>query len=97
MASAVVSGRVDETIRQRADVVLRKAGLKPTDVIQAVWAAMAKTGEVPEFMRMSATTLAKQDAMDALNSFLGSLPPVNRELAGMSDDDILAMKVLDNE
>ena len=36
MATSVVSGRVDETIRQRADVVMRRAGLKPTDVIQGV-------------------------------------------------------------
>ena len=92
MATAVVSGRVDEAIRQRADVAMRKAGLKPTDVIQGVWATMAKTGEVPDVARPVAAASKEQEAMVRLDNFLKALPPVNSAYVGWSDDDILALK-----
>ena len=97
MATAVVSGRVDEAIRQRADVVMRKAGLKPTDVIQGLWATIASTGEVPDAALPAAAETKGQEAMAHLDRFLDSLPPVNRAYAGLSDDEILALKVHDNE
>lgn len=48
MATAVVSGRVDEQVRVRADAYIRAAGSTPGDVIRAVWENIARTGEVPE-------------------------------------------------
>ncbi len=48
MATAVVSGRVDEKIRQRADAYIRAAGSTPAEVIKVVWENIARTGEVPE-------------------------------------------------
>ena len=96
MTTAVVSGRVDEAVRQRADVVMRKAGLKPTDIIQNVWAFMARTGEVPEIAQPASTADDKQDALARLDGFLSSLPQANPAYAGWSDDDILALKVHDH-
>ena len=97
MATAVISGRVEEAVRQRADVVLRKAGLKPTDVIQAVWASIANTGEIPEVALPQTAAPAQNEAMDKLASFLDSLPPINSEFANWNDDDILALKARDHE
>ena len=48
MATAVISGRVDEKIRQRADAYIRAAGSTPAEVIKVVWEHIARTGEVPE-------------------------------------------------
>lgn len=96
MATAVVSGRVDEATRQRADVVMRKAGLKPTDVIQGVWATMARTGEVPDAALPASATAKGQEAMARLDRFLNTLPPLNRAYADLSDDEILALKVRDD-
>lgn len=96
MPTAVVSGRVDDAIRQRADIVMRKAGLTPTDVIQNVWAHMANMGEVPDAARPTATADGKQETLAHLNSFLSSLPPANPAYAGWSDEDILALKVHDH-
>ena len=96
MATAVVSGRVSEAIRQRAEIAMRKAGLKPTDVIQSVWAAMAETGEVPEIARKHTAAPAEHDALDKLNQFLNTLPPANPEYSGWSDEDILRLKTRDN-
>ena len=48
MATAVVSGRVDEKVRQRADAYIRAAGSTPAEVIKVVWEHIARTGEVPE-------------------------------------------------
>lgn len=95
MATAVVSGRVDDAIRQRADAALRKAGLTPTDIIQNVWAYIAKTGEIPDAAQPAAATDSKKEALSRLDRFLDSLPPANPAYAGWSDDDILALKVRD--
>ncbi len=48
MATSVVSGRVDEKVRQRADAYIRAAGSTPAEVIKVVWENIARTGEVPE-------------------------------------------------
>ena len=95
MTTAVVSGRVDEAVRQRADVVMRKAGLKPTDVIQRVWTFMAQAGEIPDVAQPANAGNAKQDALARLDGFLAGLPPANPAYANWSDDDILALKTHD--
>lgn len=51
MATAVVSGRVDEGVRRRADAYIRAAGSTPAEVIKVVWENIARTGEVPEGLR----------------------------------------------
>lgn len=97
MATAVVSGRVDEAVKHRADVVMRKAGLSPTEIIQNVWNSMALTGEVPAEARAASGSQAKKSALKRLDVFLESLPPVNEAFAAMTDDELLGLKVLDNE
>ncbi|MBP3866643.1 MAG: hypothetical protein J6D25_02375 [Eggerthellaceae bacterium] len=96
MATAVVSGRVSESIRQRAEIVMRKAGLKPTDIIQSVWATMAETGEVPDIAQKRPAAQAEHDALEKLNRFLDTLPPANPKYSGWNDSDILALKALDD-
>ncbi len=47
MATAVISGRVDEQVRESAERYIQAAGLTVADVIRTVWERIAKTGEVP--------------------------------------------------
>ncbi len=47
MATSVVSGRVDEAVRKRADAYIRGAGTTSAEVIRVVWENIARTGEVP--------------------------------------------------
>ena len=96
MATSVVSGRVDESVRQRADLVMRKAGLKPTDIIQGVWAFMARTGEIPDVVQPAGAADNSPDFLVLLNDFFQTLPPMNPAYAGLSDDDILSSKVRDH-
>ena len=85
MGTVVVSGRVSESICQRADIAMRKAGLKPTDIIQSVWAVMAETGEVPDIARKRPDAQAELDPLENLNRFLATLPPANPKYSGWSD------------
>lgn len=48
MATKVVSGRVDEDVKRRADAYIKKEGLTPADVIKIVWDTIAETGEIPQ-------------------------------------------------
>lgn len=62
MATTVVSGRVDEMVRRRADAYIRRVGSTPAEVIKVVWENIARTGEVPE------ETPAEQGASDPLET-----------------------------
>ncbi|MGI6221279.1 MAG: hypothetical protein ACOYIP_05365 [Coriobacteriales bacterium] len=96
MATAVISGRVDTRVQQKADVVLRKAGLTPTDIIQRIWGAMAATGEIPEVLLERDAARQPDNPLEHLARFLESLPAVDTAYADMSDNDILALKVADH-
>lgn len=95
MATLVVSGRVDETIRHRADAVIRKAGLTPTEIIQNVWSSIAQTGDIPEQALPRRESEDRKSALERLDDFLTALPPANPQFAGLSDDELLAMKARD--
>lgn len=47
MSTAVISGRIDEDIKRRADAYIRAAGLNAGNIIKAVWENIAETGELP--------------------------------------------------
>ena len=96
MATLVVSGRVDETIRHRADAVIRKAGLTPTEIIQNVWNSIAQTGDIPEQALPRRESDDQKSALERLDDFLAALPPANPQFAGLSDDELLAMKTHDH-
>lgn len=47
MPTAIVSGRVDATVKERADAHILAAGLTVGEVINIVWENIAKTGHAP--------------------------------------------------
>ena len=66
MATAVVSGRVDEQVKARAEAFIRAAGLSTGDVIRVVWEHIARTGEVPDVGDAAERLDAARDPMERL-------------------------------
>lgn len=85
MQTAVVSGRVDQAVKERADRVIRASGLTVADVIKATWSLIAQTGELPEALTASASRPASSTRFSRLVEFVETLPPAPEALAGMSD------------
>lgn len=48
MATAVVSARIDEALKDQVDFYLQMAGVGPGDVIRVVWENIGKTHKVPQ-------------------------------------------------
>ncbi len=87
MATAIVSGRVDEAVKMRAAHAIAAAGMSVGDVIKAVWEGIAATGEVPQPPTRDAGAMAGADRMRAFMQLRAELPAVP-ELAGLSDDAV---------
>ncbi len=87
MATAVVSGRVDEAVRTRAARYIQQAGMLPGDVIRIVWEHIARTGEVPQ---EDADAAADADRWDQFMSFRDRLPEATW-LATMTDGQMKDM------
>lgn len=71
MATAVISGRVDARLKERADAYLRAAGVTAGDVIRAVWERIARTGEIPEEWTSEVTD---DDVFEGFMRFRSELP-----------------------
>lgn len=84
MATAIVSGRVDEAVKVRAARAIAAAGMSTGDVIKAVWERIAATGEVPQPLSCDAGAAAAADRMQSFMQLRAELPAVP-ELAALSD------------
>lgn len=84
MATAVVSGRVDERIKFRAEVFIRAAGLSAGDVIRAVWERIAQTGEVPNMGKGAGQLDVSRDPMERLGELRASFGACE-DLVGLDD------------
>lgn len=87
MASAVVSGRVDERIVQEAEAYIRMAGLTPGAVIKTVWENIAKSGEVPQSVEKSGM---RGDAWSAFMKAREALPEATW-LGSQTDEEMKDM------
>ena len=87
MATSVVSGRVDEKIRQRADAYIRAAGSTPAEVIKVVWENIARTGEVPEV----APVEEPRGAWERFMEFRESLPKAEPWLVSLTKEQMRDM------
>ena len=90
MASVVVSGRVDEEVKRRADAYIRAAGSNPAKVINDVWVRIAYTGEVPQEDSRLGSVEERMKRFEEFMEFCDSLPPVDERYLHMTDDEILA-------
>lgn len=85
METVVVSGRVEQTIKERADRVIRASGFTVADVIKATWSSIAKTGELPESLVAPAGKSETSDQFARFAQFVDTLPPAPEAFASMSD------------
>ena len=95
MPTAVVSGRIDEDVKRRADVIIRSAGSSAGRVINDVWHSIAETGELPKSPARTQETQSKRIAFDSFMEWFASLPAQNDAYASFSDEEILAMRIDD--
>lgn len=66
MGTAVISGRIDEDVKERAARYIHMAGLTVGDVIKAVWESIAQTGEVPRPAGEGAGGAIHRERLEAL-------------------------------
>lgn len=85
MGTAVVSGRIDQATKERADRIIRASGLTTGDVIKALWTQISQTGKVPECLTEPADAPEPDARMDRFLRFIGSIPPASQEFADMTD------------
>lgn len=88
MATAVVSGRVDEEVYRRANAVIQRAGKTPGEVIKGVWSSIATTGRIPPTEEEEAHRASQRERFEHFLEFLDSLPPAPQELIDMTDEDM---------
>ena len=96
MATVVVSGRIDEELKRRADMIIRREGSSVGNVINDVWQSIVETGHVPQTNSQLKEKEAQQAKFNAFLDWFNALPSQNPAYANMTDDEILAMRVSDH-
>lgn len=95
MATAVVSGRVDEEIKRKADIIIERAGKTTGDVIRDIWANIVITGELPTTKQQEEEFLEKRRRFKAFMERRASLPPAPEWLVNLTDEQLQNMMVED--
>lgn len=96
MANVVVSGRVSESVKRRADAYIRAAGLTVADVVRVVWDNIARTGEVPTACS-DAESAETDDPWVRFMHVRGSLSDEPGWLADLSDENVRDMAATERE
>ena len=63
--------RIDATLKQRGDAVLREHGIGTSEAVRALWRYLARSHDIPEFMKKESAQDAKQLKKAALFDLLG--------------------------
>lgn len=77
MATAIVSGRIDASVKERAGAYIKAAGLTPADVIKRVWDSIASTGYIPD----EKAPWAHEQTEDPLEHFIEICDQLSAELS----------------
>lgn len=92
MASCVISGRVDESVRDKVSPILKRAGMSAGDLVKSLWEHVALTREIPSFEVEKAVCDAHSPYDDFI-SYCDTLPPSDAWFNGMDREgmrDVLA-------
>ena len=92
MATAVISGRVDELVKQRAEAVLAKNGVTPNQLIGAIWNQIAQTGTIPISMGEDELQAHRRQRFAEFQAWTKTLPPCP-SLANATDEELREMIV----
>ena len=93
MATAIISGRVDDAVKAKAAVYLKAAKVTPGEVIKIVWENIAATGKIPA---AEPAGERQENACDRLIRLCDELPP-SSELTSLTKQqmrDMIAEKYL---
>lgn len=85
MSTAVISGRVDASVRDKAAPYLKLAGVSAGDVIKTVWKAIAETGQVPKSIE---DTSLRKNALSDFFALCDSDESSPSWFASMTDEDM---------
>ncbi len=88
MATAVVSGRVDEAIKRRADKYIKAAGKTTAQVISDMYLQISITGELPGAELERERRERGKERFREFMEYVDSLPPADEWLANMSDEEM---------
>jgi len=95
MPTVVISGRVEEDVKLRADAIIRAAGSTVNGVINDVWQTIVSTGQVPAPPSVLDEQAQKRATFASFMEWFDELPPQNEYFAHMTDDEILMGRVDD--
>ena len=95
MPTVVISGRVDEDVKLRADAIIRAAGSTVNNVINDVWQTIVSTGQLPVPPSVIDEQKEKRAALAAFMEWFDELPSQNEAYVRMTDEEILAGRVSD--
>ena len=83
MAQATINARLNATVKERGDKVLRDNGISTTEAIRGLWSSMARTREVPSFLECKCDeTAERRRKREAARGLVG----LATEGATLSDD-----------
>lgn len=95
MSTVVVSGRVDEDVKIRADAIIRSEGSSVARVISDVWQTIVDTGQLPESPVRANREADRRVTFDSFMEWFDGLPPQSEAYLHMTDDEILESRVDD--
>lgn len=81
---ATLNIRIDETLKERGDKVLREHGVSTSSAVRALWAQMANTRELPSFLREA---LQNEDGRARKKAALRALAGVGEGACSLLTDD----------
>lgn len=88
MATAVVSGRVDEEIKREVDRIIEREGTTTGDVIKQVWTNIYLTGQLPSIEESEAVFREKRQRFKAFMDFVHSAPPAPDWFINLTDKEM---------
>ena len=95
MPTVVVSGRVDEDVKLRADAIIRSEGSSVARVISDVWQNIVDTGQLPESPTLAREQAERRAAFSSFMDWFEGLPAQNGAYAHLMDEEILEGRVDD--
>ena len=81
---ATLNIRIDETLKERGDKVLRDHGISTSAAVRALWSRLADTRDLPEVRREE---LRLQECRDKKKALLKSLAGVGEGACSTLSDD----------
>lgn len=91
MATAVVSGRVDEDVKRKVDRVIERAGTTVGDVIRNVWMTISITGELPSTQVQEDEFRQRRTRFKEFMELRSTLPHAPEWAAGLTDEQLRNM------